>query len=155
MPAPVKAKPVDPYATHIPGRNKPFKTHRTLGQAKAALSLFLSRDRNRARYGYQYLDDGVYIANMIVYRLNAESGEYEPWINVKNGDRRSNHPDLMPEHLRSVPEPSDEQERAAAISAVRALHWECHCPVPGDPHKPWCLGLAKNTLLNRLNGADK
>lgn len=152
VPDPIKAKPVDPYATQIPGRNKPFKTHRTLGQAKAALSLYLARDRAPRGSIYQRTDDGVYVAHMVLYRLDPERGEYEPWIEIGKGDRRSLHPELMPERGRPTHEPTDEQERAAAIAAVRALRWECACPE--TPHKPWCLAEAKTTLLTRL-GADQ
>lgn len=152
MPAPVKAMATHPYATQIPGRNKPFKTHRTFGQAKAALSLYLERDPNRARYGYQQLDDGLYTQDMTVYRLNADSGEYESWIEVKRSDRRSQHPELMPQRKRTAYTPSDEHERATAVATVSALRWPCYCPT--DTHKPWCLAVAKITLLTQL-GADQ
>lgn len=155
MSAPVKATPVDPYATYIPGRNQKFKTHRTLGQAKAALSLYLVRDSHRGSRGWtEHGDDGYYSASMTVYRLDPDGGEYKPWITIAKADRRSKHPELMPERKRATPEPTDEQERAIAIAKVRDLRWECHCPIPGGTHKPWCLGLAKTTLLNRL-GADQ
>jgi len=154
MPESVKARPVHPYATRIPGRNRQFKTHAALGQAKAALSLFLDRDRIRQPRGWDRLsDDGTYVASMTLYRLNAEQGEYEPWIEIQRGDRRSQHPELMPERRRPSYEPSDEQERAAAISAVRDLRWECTCP-DRAAHKPWCLDRAKATLLTQL-GADQ
>lgn len=153
MPESVKARPVDPYATRIPGRNKPFKTHRTLGQAKAALSLYLERDRFRGPRGYtEHGDDGTYTASMTVYQLDPDQGEYEPWITITRGDRRSQYPDLMPEHRKPAADPTDEQERAIAIAKVRDLRWECHCPT--ETHKPWCLAEAKKTLLNRL-GADQ
>lgn len=154
MPESVKARPVDPYATRIPTRNKPFKTHRTLGQVKSALKLHLVPDSYRGPRGYtEYSDDGYYTVGMTVFRLDPEQGEYEPWITIAKGDRRSKHSELMPQCAQPASQPTDEQERAIAISKVRGLRdWTCECH--GEPHKPWCLAEAKKTLLTRL-GADQ
>jgi hypothetical protein len=154
MPESVKARPTDPYATCITARRRPFKTHATLGQAKNALSLYLRRDEHRGPRGWTaYGDDGVYTQPMILYRLNTGTGEYEPWIGIQEGDRRSQHPELMPARRRDTSQPADEQERAIAIGAVRALRWECTCP-DRTAHKPWCLDRAKANLLTQL-GADQ
>ena len=93
-----KAKPVHPYATYIPGRSgKAFKTHATLGHAKLALDLYLNRFKYRGEDGHtRYQDDGTYTDDMTLFKLNLETLEYETWVEVSSGDKRSDHPELMP-----------------------------------------------------------
>lgn len=83
-----------PYATSIPDRKPRFKGHRTLGQVKAAVGMRMIVDRPVTRYARPV--NGTFNEHMTVYKLD-QDGNYVPWIEIRKGSRRSDHPELMPD----------------------------------------------------------
>jgi hypothetical protein len=91
------------FATRIPGRKPEFKPHTTLGLVKSAVGQRIRFDR--AVNTHQKAPDGVFTCDMTVYTL--KEGEYQPWIEVKRGKRRSDYPDLMPLNIPPARYPND------------------------------------------------
>lgn len=122
-----KALTVQRYATRIQDRTVKFKKHTTLGQVKAATGWFVDYD-DAVHSDYKYRPiDGHFTCDMTVYQLNLRNGEYEPWIEIKKGDRRSQHPDLMPAENNPPPFPDDPPEHRRKM----CTHHTLECAWPG------------------------
>lgn len=110
MTEPVKAPATPPYATAIPGRRPMFKVHRHIGQVKNAVTHYGRFTRDRGVAQHHRPDDGAFAEDMTVYRFDVGTGEYVPWIEIRIGERRSQHPELMPRTPKPEPVPDDPPE---------------------------------------------
>jgi hypothetical protein len=117
----VKAQTPLPYATSIPTRTPRFKPHRNIGQVKNAVTHYLRFTRDRGATLYHRADDGVFNQHMTVYRFDVGSGEYVPWVEIRRGERRSAHPELMPDHPNPVPMPDDPPEHTVQATYHHTL----------------------------------
>ncbi len=110
MSEPIKAPATPAYATAIRDRRPQFKVHRHIGQVKNAVTHYGRFNRDAGVAAYHRPADGVFTADMTVYRFDVGGGEYVPWIEIRRGDRRSQHPELMPRTTHPDPVPDDPPE---------------------------------------------
>lgn len=117
----VKAPVTPPFATMIRSRRPEFKTHRHIGQVQNAVCHYLRFNKDYLGRGRGYGNDGTFRESMTVYQFNAESGEYEVWIDIRKDDRRSDHPDLMPKRAMADPPSADPPDHHIAIKYEHRL----------------------------------
>ena len=82
-PESVAAATTPQWATFIPGRNPTFKPHKTLGQAKNALTT------------YSRLTSTGFSHDMVLYQLSSD-GQYLPYLWIAQGTPRDQYPLLAP-----------------------------------------------------------
>lgn len=118
---PIQAAPIPAFASRIPGRVTQFKPHKMLSHVKVAVTASSSWFEHDHMLTSEW--DGTFTAPITVYRLDPFSVRYEPWIVVREGDRRSQHPALAPLSRVHVPGAPDYSAvvRDPAVRKLRAV----------------------------------
>jgi hypothetical protein len=125
---PIQAAPIPAFATRIPGRVTQFKPHKMLSHVKVAVTAspdWFLPDNELIREW-----DGRFTQRIVVYRLDPFTVRYEPWLTVRPGDTRSQHPALLPLSRIHVPGGPD-YSAVAQDPAVRRLRHSVHAAMRG------------------------